>query len=227
MGCDISDSMSGSPVQRLSQEGRNSALQRMTAVGLAMVLLAGSLAYAEGRSMVPPFPSRAEDWPGVGAIRVFDWISYRRNFWLQRAEKQGSIVLAGELLTEYWPPSIRDFGGGPVANRAIGGEVSRGLLFRFQEDVLALKPKAIVVLIGINDLTAFQPASETLANIRAMLRLKQAQSPEVPMILCTVPPSADVKAPVDEEQRKLLDEGIRKSQTAKKPYHQSICTQPP
>ncbi len=80
-----------------------------------------------------------------------------------------------------------------MANRGIGGDVSRGLLFRFQEDVLDLHPKAIVILIGINDLTARQPASATVENIRSMLSLKEAQQPQVPVFLCTVPPSANPK----------------------------------
>jgi lysophospholipase L1-like esterase len=141
---------------------------------------------------------------------VFDWMpEYRKSFWRQRDNKRGSIALAGDSLTEGWPNVAHDFEGAPVANLGIGGDVSRGLLFRFEEDVLALHPRAIVMLIGINDLTGLQSASETLANIRAIVRLRDAHSPRVPMVLCTVPPSSNAKAPVDERQRTLLNQGIR------------------
>ena len=87
--------------------------------------------------------------------------------------------------------------------------MSRGLLFRFQEDVLDLNPKAVVMLIGINDLTARQPASATLENVRSMLALRNEQHAKVPVFLCTVPPSAQPKAPVDEQQRLALNQGLR------------------
>lgn len=162
------------------------------------------------RSGPTPYPARADDWPGQGVVRVFGWMKGNRNsFWSERDQKQGSIVFAGDSLTATWKTLGADFPGARVANRGIGGDVSRGLLFRFEEDVLALHPKAIVILIGINDLTARQPAGATLANIRAMLDLKQAQQPHVPVVLCTVPPSANPKAPVDEQQRRALNQGLR------------------
>lgn len=162
------------------------------------------------RSGPTPYPARAEDWPGEGVVRVFGWMKDNRNFfWSERDKKQGSIVFAGDSLTGNWKTLNKDFAGVHVANRGIGGDVSRGLLFRFEEDVLALHPKAIVILIGINDLTARQPATATLANIRSMLEMKRAQQPEVPVVLCTVPPSANPKAPIDERQRRFLNQGLR------------------
>ncbi|MBM0103184.1 hypothetical protein JM946_00425 [Steroidobacter sp. S1-65] len=158
-----------------------------------------------------PYPSSVEDWPGKGVVRVFGWMKDNRNFfWTERAKKQGAVVFAGDSLTGNWKTLGKDFSGTLVANRGIGGDVSRGLLFRFQEDVLDLNPKAIVILIGINDLTARQPASATLENIRAMLAQKNARlPPQTPVFLCTVPPSANPKAPVDEQQRQLLNQGVR------------------
>jgi lysophospholipase L1-like esterase len=181
----------------------------------ALALFAGAAAVCApdaGNQAAPtPYPTRAEDWPGKGVIRVFGWMKDNRAyFWSERAKHQGSIVFAGDSLTGNWKTLSADFPGTPVANRGIGGDVSRGLLFRFEEDVLALHPKAIVLLIGSNDLTAKQPASVSLENIRAMLALKQAQQPQVPVLLCTVPPSANPKAPVDEQQRRLLNDGLRK-----------------
>lgn len=157
-----------------------------------------------------PYPTKAEDWPGKGVVRTFGWMQQNRDFfWTERAKKQGAIVFAGDSLTGNWKTLGADFHGTLVANRGIGGDVSRGLLFRFQEDVLDLHPKAIVLLIGINDLTARQPANDTLTNIRAMLALKDQQQAQVPVFLCTVPPSANPKAPVDEAQRRLLNKGLR------------------
>jgi lysophospholipase L1-like esterase len=83
------------------------------------------------------------------------------------------------------------------------------VLFRFKEDVLDLNPRAIVILIGTNDLTASQDAAVTIANIRAMMKLRQAQAPNAPVMLCTAQASANPKAPVDARQRRALNDGLK------------------
>jgi lysophospholipase L1-like esterase len=180
----------------------------------AIALFAGTHAMGDAatatQSGPTPYPTSNDAWPGKGVVRTFGWMKDNRNFfWSERAKKQGAVVFAGDSLTANWKTLGADFSGTLVANRGIGGEVSRGLLFRFQEDVLDLHPKAIVILIGINDLTARQAAGATVENIRSMLSLRQAQQPQVPVFLCTVPPSANPKAPVDEQQRRQLNQGIR------------------
>lgn len=195
----------------MKRAGRIATFASAIALAGVAALSAGGALSASTQSAPTPYPTRAEDWPGTGVIRQFGWMTDNRAyFWTQRDKNQGSIVFAGDSLTATWKTLGADFPGARVANRGIGGDVSRGLLFRFEEDVLALHPKAIVILIGINDLTAKQPASATLANIRSMLELKQSQQPAVPVVLCTVPPSANPKAPVDEAQRRLLNDGLRK-----------------
>ena len=157
-----------------------------------------------------PYPAQAQDWPGVGVIRVFDWMrDNRAHFWRERARKQGSIVFVGDSLTANWPNFSTAFPDVPVANRGIGGDVSRGVLFRLQEDVLALHPKAIVFLIGTNDLTAHQPASQTLANLQEILALTKKETPDTAIVLCTVPPSANPKAPIRAGELEVLNAGLR------------------
>ncbi len=145
-----------------------------------------------------PYPSQAKDWPGQGAIRVFGWMTdNRKAFWQQRDKQQGSVVFAGDSLVGGWATLAKDLPEVPVANRGIGGEVTRGLLFRFQEDVLDLHPRAIVLLTGTNDLSAQQPAAQTQANLMALLDLAERRAPGVPVVLCTLPPRNHPQAPVD------------------------------
>lgn len=174
----------------------------------------GSIAFADAPAIASsgptPYPAKAEDWPGVGVIRVFDWMrDNRAHFWRERTRKQGSIVFVGDSLTANWPNFSTAFPDLSVANRGIGGDVSRGVLFRLQEDVLALHPKAIVLLIGTNDLTAHQPAAQTLENLRDILAITKREAPETPIVLCTVPPSANPKAPIREGELKTLNAGLR------------------
>lgn len=145
-----------------------------------------------------PFPRDAKDWPGQGVIRVFGWMTDNRNaFWLERERKQGSVVFAGDSLVGGWSTLAKDLPDMPVANRGIGGEVTRGLLFRFAEDVLDLHPQAIVLLSGTNDLSALQDVRQTRSNLVEMLDLAARRSPGVPIVLCTLPPRNHPKAPVD------------------------------
>lgn len=153
---------------------------------------------AEPASGPTPYPASAKDWPGQGAIRVFGWMTENRKaFWQDRERKQGSIVFAGDSLIGGWGSMAKDFPDLKVANRGIGGEVTRGLLFRFQEDVLDLHPKAIVLLSGSNDLSALQDPKQSRANLTAVLDLAQRQAPGVPIVLCTIPPRQHAQAPVE------------------------------
>ncbi len=145
-----------------------------------------------------PFPKDAKDWPGKGAIRVFGYMNdFRKNFWRERERKQGSVVFAGDSLVGGWRTLAQDLPGVPVANRGIGGEPTRGLLFRFKEDVLDLHPQAIVLLTGSNDLSAQQDIQQTRSNIVEMLDMAEAASPGVPVIVCTLPPRDNPKSPID------------------------------
>ncbi|MDY6946240.1 MAG: GDSL-type esterase/lipase family protein [Pseudomonadota bacterium] len=172
--------------------------------------LAGAVSAEPAAGPTPyPSPTAKQDWPGEGVIRVFGWMKQNRDgFWRQREKKQGAWVLAGDSLFGNWKTSERDLGPITVANRAIGGDVSRGLLFRFQEDVLDLKPSGIAILIGGNDLSAHQKTEQTARNIERMLQAVRAQNPSTPVVLCTLPPRDSVKAPIKQSELTNLNASI-------------------
>lgn len=157
-----------------------------------------------------PYPKAAKDWPGEGVIRVFGWMQpTRETFWKQRERGHGKWVLAGDSLLQNWKTYERDLAPTPTANRAIGGDVSRGLLFRFQEDVLALDPRGVVVLIGGNDLSALQSTDQTARNIDRMLQAIRTQNSSTPVIVCTLPPRNSEKAPIKPAELTKLNASIR------------------
>ena len=146
-----------------------------------------------------PDPKNEAAWPGKGPIRCFGWmVENRKNFWTQREKDQGAIVFVGDSLTGGWkaPMLAAAFPGLKIANRGVGGDTSRGVLFRFKEDVLDLKPRGIMLLVGGNDLSAHGNPAYAEENIAAMLDMVKAQDPSIPVILCQGPPSADPKAPL-------------------------------
>lgn len=150
--------------------------------GVGMVLA------AEEKTEPTPYPTKDADWPGKGVIRKFGWMDdNRKYFWTQREADQGKIVFVGDSMIGGWKLE-NDFPGMPVANRGIGGDVTRGLLFRFQEDVLDLHPKAIVIHIGGNDLTADGTVDSAVSNYNAILDLVQKADPKTPVIIMAVLP---------------------------------------
>lgn len=165
------------------------------------VLFAGLLVNAAEPSTGPtPYPDAKDEkaWPGKGPIRSHTWMKDNRvAFWSQREKAQGSVVFAGDSLTGGWKLADMQasFPKLKIANRGIGGDVSRGLLFRFQEDVVDLKPRALVLLIGSNDLSAHGATANIVSNISAMVDMARAQNATLPIVLCTIPPRENPNAP--------------------------------
>ena len=67
------------------------------------------------------------------------------------------VVFIGDSITEEWysaHPSFFDANG--FAARGISGQVTAQMLAGFQCDVVALRPRAVVILAGTNDIAAQQ-----------------------------------------------------------------------
>ena len=61
------------------------------------------------------------------------------------------VVFLGDSITDAWAlPTY--FPGKPYVNRGIGGQTTPQMLVRFRQDVIALQPKAVVILAGTNDI---------------------------------------------------------------------------
>ncbi len=61
------------------------------------------------------------------------------------------VVFFGDSITDAWPLA-EYFPGKPYINRGIGGQTTSQMLVRFRQDVIALQPKAVVILAGTNDI---------------------------------------------------------------------------
>ncbi|HRX82839.1 MAG TPA: GDSL-type esterase/lipase family protein, partial [Pirellulaceae bacterium] len=103
-------------------------------------------------------PASEEGLPGEGELRRYDgyvknWARLRSQWSQQVAQDQNAVVFLGDSITQGWGPEFRgQFAGMKLANRGIGGDTTRGMLIRLQQDVLSLNPKAVVLLMGTNDL---------------------------------------------------------------------------
>jgi lysophospholipase L1-like esterase len=164
---------------------------------------------AEGTGPTP-YPPPDGNWPGAGVIRVHPWMTDNREFfWTKRTDKQGAVVFVGDSLVGNWKDLERSFPGLKIANRGIGGDVSRGVLFRLKEDVLDLNPSTLVVLIGTNDLSARGSPDSVIANLSAIVAQAKQHNPSLPVVICTVPPRENPKAPIRQATLDELNVKIR------------------
>ena len=63
------------------------------------------------------------------------------------------VVFMGDSITDIWGRGVGVFfPGKPYINRGISGQVTPQMLLRFYQDVVALKPKVVVILAGTNDI---------------------------------------------------------------------------
>ena len=170
----------------------------LAAAATALAFAAATLS-AAGQGPTPyPDPKNEAAWPGEGPIRVFGWMADNRAwFWKQRAKDRGAVVFVGDSLTANWDAKLmaQAFPGLKVANRGIGGDVSRGVLFRFREDVLDLQPRAVVLCIGTNDLSAHADPAVVARNLAAVLDQARGHRRGLPVVLCQIPPRASASAP--------------------------------
>ncbi|HNQ88215.1 MAG TPA: GDSL-type esterase/lipase family protein [Verrucomicrobiota bacterium] len=142
---------------------------------------------------VARFPEDAA-FPGRGPIRKPEWFrklwSERRlNWWNRRDQDRGAVVFLGDSITQGWESLARDFPGLKVANRGISGDVTRGVLYRLKEDVLDLDPRAVVLLIGTNDLEENGRPEDVAANVGDILEACRTHNPRMPVVVCKVMPS--------------------------------------
>ena len=163
-------------------------------------------------------PSTDDGLPGVGPIRRYDWFrdlwrNKRSNWAKQVTQDQGAVVFFGDSITQEWGPRMGDaFLGMKVANRGISGDTTRGMLLRLSEDVLSLRPSAIVMLMGTNDLEEGAAPATVAANLRTIVAELKSHNSRMPIILCNVfPSSASKKRPADaiQEINKLYADVVK------------------
>jgi lysophospholipase L1-like esterase/dienelactone hydrolase len=150
-------------------------------------------------------PASDEGLPGAGPLRRYDWFKQtwkeRRTAWdASRAADQGAVVFLGDSITQGWEKDLpAAFPGVKIANRGINGDTTRGVLIRLQDDVIAVNPKAVVLLIGTNDLEEGATADVIAGNLKLIVAALEHHDPKMPIVLCQVfPSSATKKRPTDQ-----------------------------
>jgi len=103
------------------------------------------------------------------------------------------VVFFGNSITEGWAKHFAVmFPGRPYVGRGISGQTTAQMVLRFRQDVVALKPAAVVILAGTNDIagnTGPATLEEIESNLAAMTELAQANG--IKVLLSSVLPVYD------------------------------------
>ncbi|HVW06096.1 MAG TPA: SGNH/GDSL hydrolase family protein [Vicinamibacterales bacterium] len=130
-----------------------------------------------------------QDWNQLGRY-------YAANEELKRLPADPKrVVFMGDSITDIW--RLADsFPGKPYVNRGISGQTTAQMLVRMYPDVITLKPAAVVILAGTNDI-ARNNGPQTIEmieqNLMAMTELAQLHG--IKVILCGLTPISDNPAP--------------------------------
>jgi len=117
-------------------------------------------------------------------VRLHDWANLARYREANAAVPMPAagetrVVFMGDSITDFWqqPRFGGFFPGKPYVDRGISGQTTSQMLLRFRADVVDLKPKAVVILAGTNDIagnTGPMTNAAIEANIMSMGDIAQA-----------------------------------------------------
>ena len=158
-------------------------------IAVAGIALFVGTSPASGANGYTPAPEKTEDWPGKGVVWNGDhWNKRRGEFWANREKDKGAVVFFGDSITEGWYTLSKDFPKWKCANRGISGDPSRSLVFRLKEDLLDLEPRAVVILIGVNDIASGGLPEDIAWNIRYCVTAIQRWRSGTPVVINKVMP---------------------------------------
>jgi lysophospholipase L1-like esterase len=103
------------------------------------------------------------------------------------------VVLYGDSITEYWVSFAPEtfFPGKDYVGRGIHGQTTPEMLWRFQQDVLELHPRTVVLLGGTNDIVFTRLAiseEDTERDLETMATMARARG--IAVVLCSLLPTA-------------------------------------
>ena len=143
---------------------------------------------AETKTLLTRAQTRLNDWPALARYHDDN---------LKVAPPTGNearVVFMGDSITDSWddPKYGGFFPGKPYVDRGISGQTTPQMLVRFRADVIALRPKVVVILAGTNDL-AGNTGPMTLEaiedNLISMVDLAKAN--HIHIVLSSVLPVSD------------------------------------
>jgi lysophospholipase L1-like esterase len=175
---------------------------RLTTTALFSALLIASLSAQQATTP----PANVQSCPEMATAltnlmrndaRLRDWANLTRYRDANRAlaapaTGESRVVFMGDSITDAWPqPRFGSFFATNTAyvGRGISGQTTPQMLVRFRPDVIALKPKVVVILAGTNDIagnTGVITNEDIQANLASMAELAKANN--IRVVLSSIQP---------------------------------------
>ena len=135
--------------------------------------------------------------------------------WEERHEQQlkafkrteAKVVFLGDSITDAWRRSAsyrEHFGKYSPLNLGISGDHTQNLLWRIGHGALdGLTPKAVVVMIGVNNLGGGFTPKQTASGVRAVIATVRERLPSTPVLLLAILPARE--NPEDSLRKKIIE----------------------
>lgn len=126
----------------------------------------------------------AQDWPNLCRFRA-------ANAEVLASGQRPDLVFMGDSITENWLLGDPELFDAAWINRGIGGQTTPQMLLRFHADVIALRPRAVHIMAGTNDV-AGNTGPTTMQDIKnnLMSMVELARTHDIEVIVASIPPSA-------------------------------------
>jgi len=142
----------------------------------------------------------------AGAVVVITWTQASRGSW-GAPTRQGVVFLGDSITSGDGVTPEATFAhrlgvalGVPVWNAGVSGDTTTGALQRLGTDVLAHRPRVVVVELGVNDeVDRHRPAGETLATLERIARRLRKRGAAVVLVY----------TPFGDFDRDVYREGLR------------------
>ena len=126
------------------------------------------------------------DWAYLERFKKENELHIKQNF------SENNIVFIGDSIIAGWNSHSFFSTNSNFINRGINGQVTTQILHRFKQDVVSLRPKYVVILVGTNDI-AENCGSISLEDIQnnflSMLQIAEENS--IKVALCSILPVSE------------------------------------
>ena len=159
----------------------------------------------------PPIDSYAPQYDPDGTCAVYEAKQAAFNETL--LARKPELVFLGDSITSRWPQELleKHFGAYRPVNLGVGGDRVQNVIWRLQRTSLEATPlKALVLLIGTNNVSSAFPPEETAGGIQKLVKMVEEKAPEAKILILGVFPRGPAihdprNASVDALNAKLKD----------------------
>ena len=174
---------------------------QVSLVALALLSQYGALSAQQGLGGAgQSLPASSLQCPEVAAAlttvvnqdtRLRDWANLARYREANKAVTRAEVVFIGDSITDFWqqPRFGGFFPGKNYVDRGISAQTTPQMLIRLRPDVIALKPRVVVILAGTNDIagnTGPMTNEDIQNNLASMAELAKANN--IRVVLSSITP---------------------------------------